>query len=125
MNLEKKYLYVILALLSGFVLWEIASLISHKREPWDASIYWVVIYPLAIVISTMLGYRDPQRPGLLALLVFMAQFIGMCIRSGELGNLWPLGMALFAIISLPAVLTAKIAAAKSPYRSNTDHQEEA
>jgi hypothetical protein len=42
------------------------------------------------------------------LILFESQFVGMCIRNGELGNLWPFGMAMFALVALPGVLTAKI-----------------
>lgn len=34
----------------------------------------------------------------------------MCLRNGELGGLWPLGMIMFAVIALPGVLAAHIAA---------------
>ena len=38
----------------------------------------------------------------------------MCLRNGELGNLWPMGMLLFAVISLPGMLAAKVAARLNP-----------
>lgn len=34
----------------------------------------------------------------------------MCVGNGELGHLWPLGMAFFAVIALPAVFAARLAA---------------
>lgn len=43
-------------------------------------------------------------------LLFEAQFLAMCVRNGEIGHLWPLGMALFAFLSLPGILVAKVAA---------------
>lgn len=48
------------------------------------------------------------------LVLFEAQFIAMCLRNGELGNLWPMGMLLFAVISLPGMLAAKVAARLNP-----------
>jgi hypothetical protein len=104
-----------LATLAGVVLWGVASLLSHKREPWDASVYWVTVYPLAIAMSAVLAYRYPQRPVLWALVIFESQFLAMCIRSREAGNLWPIGMLLFAVVALPAIAAAKIAAARSPH----------
>jgi hypothetical protein len=88
----------------------------HRREPWDDSTYWVLIYPLAIVASAALAYRFPQRPVLWTLVVFESQFVAMCVRNGEVGNLWPLGMALFAVMALPGILAAKVIAGRSPYR---------
>ena len=94
---------------AGVLLWLTASLLTGKREPWDASVYWVVVYPLAIAIAAALGYRYPERPWRWAVALFEAQFLAMCLRNGELGNLWPLGMALFGIIALPGVLAARLA----------------
>lgn len=122
MNKRHGNLAVILALLAGFLLWMIASLATGKREPWDDSVYWVVVYPLAVVACGLLGYRYPGRATLLALTVFEAQFVAMAVRNGELGNLWPLGMALFAILSVPAVLAARFAARRSPFRADPGGQ---
>jgi hypothetical protein len=105
----------VLAALAGIGLWGIASLIISKREPWDDSLYWLVIYPLAIVASALLAYRFPHRAKLLALVIFESQFVAMALRNREVGNLWPLGMALFAVIAIPAVFVAKVAASHSPF----------
>jgi hypothetical protein len=119
MNVPRRHFPVILALLAGFALWMIASAATGKREPWDASVYWVAVYPLAVLSSGMLAYRSPTHATLLALAVFEGQFLGMAVRNGELGNLWPLGMVLFAIIALPAVVAARMAARRSPFRADT------
>ena len=34
----------------------------------------------------------------------------MCMRNGELAGLWPLGLALFAVLALPGVVHATVAA---------------
>jgi hypothetical protein len=60
-------------------------------------------------MSAFLGYSYPERPWRWALVLFESQFLAMCIRNGELGNLWPLGMAVFAIIALPGIAAAKLA----------------
>ena len=74
-----------------------------------------MICPLAIVGCALLGYLYPDRPWRWALVLFEAQFVAMCIRNGELGNLWPMGMGLFAIVALPGVVAAKVA---SQFRSS-------
>lgn len=101
----------------GFLLWLVASIISGEREPWDASLYWAAAYPLALLACGVLGYYFPQRPWRYALVLFEAQFVAMCIRNGELGNLWPLGMALLAILALPGMLAAQVAARLSVQHS--------
>jgi hypothetical protein len=101
---------VTIAALVGAALWFVTSLVTGKREPWDAAVYWAVAYPVAIGASAILGYAYRDRPWRWPLVLFEAQFIAMCLRNGELGNLWPLGMALFAVIAVPGVVAARAAA---------------
>jgi hypothetical protein len=100
---------VSIAVIVGAALWFVTSALTGKREPWDASAYWAVAYPAALVTCALLGYSYPERPWRWALVLFESQFLAMCVRNGELGNLWPLGMALFAVISLPGLFAARLA----------------
>jgi hypothetical protein len=110
MNHKTLALPLLIASVVGIALWFLAALLTNKREPWDASSYWIVVYPLALIACAVLGYKFPDRPWRWALVLFEAQFVAMCVRNGELGNLWPLGMAIFAVVALPGVLAGKIAA---------------
>jgi hypothetical protein len=101
---------VVIAAVVGAVLWFVTSLLAGQREPWDTSAYWAIAYPLALLTCALLGYSYPERPWRWPLVLFAAQFIAMCVRNGELGNLWPLGMALFFVLSLPGIAAAKVAA---------------
>jgi hypothetical protein len=101
---------VAIAVALGMALWLGASWISGRREAWDAPVYWVIAYPLALLAAAGLGYAYPDRPKLAALALFAAQFAAMCLRNGELGNLWPLGLLAFALLALPAVAAAQFAA---------------
>ena len=94
----------------GMVLWWGASLLSGRREAWDGPVYWTLAYPLALAACAGLGYARPERPWRWALLLFEGQFVAMCVRNGELGNLWPLGMAVFTVVALPGVAAAQVAA---------------
>ncbi len=94
----------------GMVLWFVASLVSGLREPWDGSLYWVVVYPLAILVCALFGYFYPRRPWRWPLVLFAAQFIAMCLRNGEIGNLWPLGIVFSAVLALPGIAAARFAA---------------
>jgi hypothetical protein len=100
----------LLAPAMGAPLWWAAAFISGRREPWDGAAYWALAYPLSILACAYLGYRYPQRSWRWALLLFEAQFVAMCVRNGELANLWPLGMVMFAIMALPGVLAARVTA---------------
>lgn len=101
---------VILAASGGFALWFMTSLLTGKREAWDGGAYWIIAYPVAIAACALLGYRFPDRPWRWALVLFVSQFLAMCVRNGELGNLWPLGMVMFAVIGLPGICVAQVAA---------------
>jgi hypothetical protein len=100
----------LLAAAIGAALWSAAALISGRPEPWDGAGYWALAYPLSILACALLGYSYPERSWRWALLLFEAQFVAMCVRNGELGNLWPLGMVLFAIVALPGVFAARLTA---------------
>jgi len=101
---------VVVAVSVGAALWFAASMLTGKREPWDASAYWTLVYPAAIVVAALLGYFFSERPWRWPALLFASQFLAMCVRNGELGNLWPLGLVMFAVLALPAVAAASIAA---------------
>lgn len=99
-----------IAMAAGMALWLGASWLGGRREAWDTPVYWVIAYPLAILVAAGLGYAYPDRPKLAALALFAAQFAAMGLRSGDLGNLWPLGPAVFAVLAMPAVVAAQFAA---------------
>jgi hypothetical protein len=99
----------VIAIVTGMALWFAASMISGRREAWDAGIYWVVFYPIAILGCGVLGYLFPERPWRWALVLFLAQFVAMGIRNGEVGNLSPIGLIVFAILSLPGIAAARFA----------------
>ena len=109
MTTRSAFAPVTIAVAVGFALWFTTSVLTGRREPWDALAYWVIAYPAAILVCALLGYSYPERPWRWALVLFVSQFLAMCVRNGELGNLWPLGMALFAVIGLPGVFAAKVA----------------
>jgi hypothetical protein len=99
-----------IAFAAGIVIWFAATAASGRREAWDAGIYWMLFYPLAIAVAALLGYRHPDRPWRWAVTLFLAQFVAMGLRSGEIGSLAPLGLVVFGMLSLPAVAAARFAA---------------
>ena len=104
----------VLAAVVGAGLWLLATVLSGRREPWDGGGYWMVAYPLALLACAALGRLFPQRPWRWPLLLFAGQFLALCVRNGELGNLWPLGLVLFGLLALPGVFFAALAARFAP-----------
>lgn len=107
-----------LAIAAGAAIWLFVSLVTGRREAWDAGIYWSVFYPLAIAVCGFLGHRFPERPWRWALALFFAQCLAMALRNGEIGNLFPLGLIMFGVLSLPAVAAAKFGARLGKVREN-------
>ena len=110
MKFPKDTIPFAIAAISGMALWFIAVAVTGKREPWDQDFYWAVVYPVAIVASGLLGGFYPLKPWRWALTLFLGQFVAMTIRNGELGSLWPMGMLLFGVMSVPGMLLGKLAA---------------
>jgi len=79
------------------------TLASGRREAWDAGVYWTVGVPVAGIAAAIIGYRSRGRGWLTTAAIVPAQVATMIIRSGELGGLWPLTVALSSILSLPFV----------------------
>lgn len=97
-----------ISVVTGMVLWFAAMTSSGKREPWDDPVYWSMAYPAAIVACGLLGFFFSNRSWRWPLALFCGQFLAMTIRAGELGNLWPLGLLLFPVMSLPGIAIAKL-----------------
>jgi hypothetical protein len=99
-----------IASIAGMALWFAASAVAGRQEAWDAGIYWSLFYPLAIGACGLLGYLFPERPWRWPVALFLAQCVAMMLRSGEIGNLFPLGVFLFGVLSLPGVAVARFGA---------------
>jgi hypothetical protein len=100
----------VIAVMAGMLLWFAGSELTGRREAWDSGLYWTVFYPLALAACALLGYLFPQRPHRWALALFAAQCLAMGIRNGEIGNLFPLGLIVFGVLSLPGIAVAKLGA---------------
>lgn len=97
---------VLLSALIGAALWLLASRFANGREAWDAPGYWQLGYPLALLASAALGWWFPRGAWRWPLVMFVAQSLTAFVLAGELGNLWPLAIAMFVILSLPGVALA-------------------
>lgn len=107
----------VLAAAIGMTLWFAASAVSGVREAWDASFYWWVAYPIELAASAAFGHFFPHLCWLWVLILFESQLLAMFIRAGEVGNLWPLGMALLAMLAMPGIAIARFIARRWPRSS--------
>lgn len=84
-------------------------LTSGRREAWDSAVYWTTGLPLAVLAAAAIGYLAAGTAWRSTLLIVPAQVAAMMYRSGEFGSLWPLTLALSAILSLPFLLVSYLA----------------
>lgn len=106
------------AILGGAMLWIGVSIVSGRTEAWDLPLYWSLAYPLCILLAGVLGYAYPERPWRWALVVMLVQPVILAFSGSGFGLL-PLGLILFAFLSLPAIGVAMIAARLARRRART------
>ena len=105
---------VILSVLTGVALELGIHALSGRREAWDSAQYWTIGLPAAAVVSVAIGFFSRSADWVWTLAVVPSQVFTMVVRSGELGSLWPLAVALSSILSLPFVLAAFVGSKLRP-----------
>lgn len=106
---EKSLRTLYIALAGGAALWIATMAATGRSEAWDSPWYWDVTYPLCIALAALLGYLTPFRPWRWGFAVIMIQAPVVMFTSGNSWNLLPIGIALFLIMSLPAIAAAVVA----------------
>ena len=96
-----------LSILTGVALELGIQLRSDRREAWDSQEFWIIGLPCALAACLAIGWRSRDRDWRWAAAVVPAQIVTMMARNGDLGfNVWPLTVALSAILSAPFVFAA-------------------
>ena len=94
---------------AGAITWIGTALLSHRTEAWDASLYWVAAYPALALVLAWIAYEMPARPWRWVLAAMFTQ-AGALFLSNPSGGLLPLGLIVFAVLSLPLMIPAAIGA---------------
>ena len=66
-------------------------------------------FPVVCVVSAALGFVEPSRPWRWGVAPLVGQFSWMLFTQGP-GNLLPLGVVVFGVLSVPSIMTARIGA---------------
>jgi hypothetical protein len=101
------------AILIGVVAWEAAVPAGTRKEAWDLPVYWQIAYPMMVAGSFVLGILGPSHPVRWGLLVGLGQGVwSLIVTSLQKGisNLLPLGLIMFAILSVPCIAAAWLGA---------------
>jgi hypothetical protein len=99
---------IVAAVLTGVALEIGIHALSGRREAWDSPEFWVIGLPAAIAVSAVVGYRSQSHDWIWTAAIVPSQVMTMMVRSGEVGGLWPLTVALSSILSAPFVIAAFI-----------------
>lgn len=106
-----------IAIGGGTALWLGTTALTGAREAWDAALYWILAYPLGGVLAGFLGYTVPERAWRWGLTMMQAQALVMLVTAADI-SLAPLGLFLFALLSIPPIAVAIIVAGFQKRRSN-------
>ena len=118
-QLKKELWLYVASASSGILVWIVVSAVSGKSEAWDSSWYFVAGYPFLCAGSMALGFIAPVRSWRWGLIPFAAQFLWMLLTEGP-GNLMPLGIVMFGVFSLPAIVAARVGAFFGTSRANSE-----
>ena len=94
---------------AGAVLWIAGTLMAGGREAWDSPTYMLLVYPLSLLIAGLLAHRHPDRATGIAFALFGGQMAVLFVLNPT-GGMLPLGAIVFFVMSLPAVVVARLAA---------------
>jgi hypothetical protein len=98
-----------MAAVCGAVIWIVIALVSGRAEAWDSALYFSVGIPAVCLVSLVFALREPARWWRWGVLPLAGQFVWLLLSQGP-GNLLPLGIVAFAVLSIPSIITAWIGA---------------
>lgn len=106
---NRQRVFLALAFFAGAGLWVVVGALTGKRESWDSTLYFRYLLPTVYVLSAGLAYCEPRRWLLLGFAPFAGQFAALFATAGA-GSLVPLGLLALTVLSIPAVVLARLAA---------------
>lgn len=93
--------FLAVAFTASLVVWLVVSAATGGREAWDAGIYWSVGLPVIYAVGGIAGLFSRVNVWRLTLWSGIGQFAGLVLTAPGDMSLWPLGMLMMAVLSLP------------------------
>jgi hypothetical protein len=108
---SKKYLWALFGIsaIVGASIWLVISWVTGKQEAWDSSYYFLYGIPIMMLMAGTLGFILPIRPWRWGITIVFSQALILILQK-PMGNLLPLGLVLFGMLSLPVILAAYLGA---------------
>lgn len=91
----------------GGCLWLLVCWIAGTREPWDASFYWTLAYPVSVLLACTLGFQMGYRAWIAGAALTLAQFPVMLLLAGANG-MSLLGLLLLCVLAIPASILSAV-----------------
>jgi hypothetical protein len=105
---REHWLYLVSAVCCA-AIWILIALASGRKEAWDSDLYFSVGIPDVCLVAMAFAFVEPNRSWRWGLLPLIGQFVWMLLSQGP-GNLLPLGVIVFGVLSVPPVIAAQIGA---------------
>jgi hypothetical protein len=105
-----------LSILTGVFLELGIHALSGREEAWDSAEFWTLGLPAACLAALVIGVLSRSSDWKWTLAVAPSQMMTMMVRGGEIGNLWPLTLALSTILSAPFFVSAFVGSRLRPAR---------
>lgn len=94
---------IVVVVITGIALELGIHALTGRREAWDSGEYWTIGVPLVALVSVAIGFFSQRSDWLWTFAIVPSQMLTMMVRSGEVGNLWPLALIFGGILSAPFV----------------------
>ena len=101
--MKREHLLYLLAAGCGAAIWIFIALASGRNEAWDSSLYFSVGIPAVCLVSMAFAFFGPKRSWRWGVLPMVGQFVWMLLSLGP-GNLLPLGVIVFGVLSIPPTI---------------------
>lgn len=108
---QRYTLILIAAAASASAYWSAINLGYGTREPWDTPDYLTIWYPLSLGLAALLGFLFEDEAWQLGAVVVLIQLPLMLVWGTGMGPLIGLGIMMLLVLSLPAILAARLGAA--------------
>jgi hypothetical protein len=107
--MTKDYWLSLVTVVSGALIWAMVASASGRSEAWDSGMYFTIGIPAGCLLSFALALIEPRRSWRWGVLLMVGQLAWLLLTQG-VGNLLPLGVIVFAVLSIPGVIAARIGA---------------
>lgn len=109
----------VISFIAGLAVCLVITLMSGRKEAWDAPAYFTIGIPVMCLVIFALGYWFPQRAWRWVLCMAFGQSVAMVMGGGS-ASLWPLAIIAMTVVSVPQFIVAMVASGIAKKRALPD-----